>query len=322
MFDQETTAMLERAAQDGVPPRHSMSVSGARELLIDDNERAPPPVRAVRTLSMPGPGGDLSLRVYRPVGEHRPPVLVYFHGGGWVRGSLDSTDRFCRTLTDRAGCLVVSVGYRLAPEDPFPAAVEDAYTATAWVANHAEHLGGDPSYLGVGGHSAGGNLAAVVSILAVRRSTPRLSLQVLLNPVTDFVFDTNSYATYDLDFWTEHCPRGAAGVPLSLEDMEWYRDHYLRSALDRVHPCASPLRERSLAGVAPAVVVTSEFDPLRDEGDAYADRLCEAGVPVDHVTYSSSLHSFIVNPDDLDRADEELEALAATIEAGLMGTDR
>lgn len=313
MFDQETNALLERAGREGAPPRHSLSVTGARELVSTGPETEPVAVAHVYDLAIPGPNGDIAVRVYRPAAERPAPVLVYFHGGGWVRGSLESTDGFCRELTDRIGCLVVSVEYRRAPEDPFPAAVEDAYAATSWVARHAEYLGGDPTSIGVGGHSAGGNLSAVVSRLAVQRGSPALSIQLLLNPVTDLVFDTESSRTYDLEFWTEHCPPGAAGVPLSLEDMQWYRDHYLRSAIDRHHPYASPLQASTLTGVAPAVVVTSEFDPLRDEGDEYGRRLRDADVPVDHVTYPKALHSFIVKPTELDRADEELDELTATV---------
>lgn len=271
-------------------------------------------------LTIPGPDHDLDIRLYRPDVNHPVPVLVYFHGGGWVRGTLDSTDWICRRLTDKIGCLVASVDYRLAPEHPFPAAVEDAYAATAWLGRNANHLGGDPSRLGVVGHSAGGNLSAVVSLLAVQRDDPILSLQVLLNPVTDFSFDTESYRTFDLAFWSEHCPRGAAGYPLSKEDMEWYCDHYLRSPVDRVHPYAAPLRAPSLTGVPPAIVVTSEYDPLREDGNLYARRLRDADIPVDHVPQSESLHGYIVNQAEFPSAVEALDALAATVRDRLVGS--
>ncbi len=214
---------------------------------------------------MPGPAGALGLRIYTPVEAGGPgalPVLVFFHGGGWVVGNLDTHDGLCRRLANAAGCLVVSVDYRLAPEARFPAAVDDAYAATRWVAARASSFGGDGTRLAVGGDSAGGNLAAVVSLLAHERGAPPLRFQLLLYPVTDFAFDTPSYR------------ENGEGYLLTRANMEWYAGHYLRDGADRRHPHAAPLRAADVGGSPPTMVITAQYDPLRDEGEAYAVRDC------------------------------------------------
>ena len=292
-----------------LPPTHALSVEGAREalreVLVDDE--VPDDDLTVRDLSIPGPDGPetaLGVRSYAPPetarGDGDPPVLVYFHGGGWVRGDLDTHDGLCRLLAQTADCVVCSVDYRRAPEHPFPTPVHDAYAATAWVAEHAGVVGGDPSRIAVGGDSAGGNLAAAVTLLARERDGPDIDQQVLLYPVTDHAFDTDSY--------TEN----AEGYLLSRASMRWYWQRYLADEMDGANPYASPLRAPDLSGLPSATVITAGYDPLRDEGAAYADRLREAGVEVTHANYPGMVHVFASFP-DLDRARDARETIAADL---------
>jgi acetyl esterase len=207
-------------------------------------------------------------------------VLVYFHGGGWVIGDIDTHDNTCRELTNAAGCVVVSVDYRLAPEHKFPAPLEDCYAATAWVAEHAANLGADPARLAVGGDSAGGNLAAAVCLLARERGRRTIVHQLLIYPVTDHDYFTASYRD------------NAEGYLLTREAMEWFWNHYLRTPADGKDPLASPLRSNNLSGLPPATVITAEFDPLRDEGEAYGHRLRGAGVEATVTRYDGMIHGF------------------------------
>jgi len=228
--------------------------------------------------------GTVPIRVYRPAGvpdATRLPVLVFFHGGGWVIGDLDTHDTLCRQLTAGAGISVVAVDYRLAPEHKFPAAADDAWSATTWIVAHAGELGVDASKIAVGGDSAGGNLAAVVALQARDAGRPNIALQVLLYPVTDVGAETQSYQ--DL----------ADGYMLTREGMRWFIAHYLGKPQEAEDWRVSPIRARSFAGVAPALIVTAGYDPLRDEGDAYAQKLRAAGVTVDHVTFGGMIHGFV-----------------------------
>ncbi|WP_251330735.1 alpha/beta hydrolase [Haloplanus pelagicus] len=290
-----------------LPPTHALSVAGARDALRDllVSETPPDDDLTVRDLSIPGPGTDpetpLPIRTYSPPGEDHP-VLVYFHGGGWVRGDLDTHDGLCRLLAERVECTVVSVDYRRAPEHRFPAAVHDAYAATAWAAEHAGIVGGDPDRVAVGGDSAGGNLAAAVTLLARERGGPDVAHQVLLYPATDHAFDTDSYA------------ENAEGYLLSRASMRWYWNRYLGDALDGANPYASPLQAPELGGLPSATVITAGYDPLRDEGAAYADRLRAAGVPVTHKNYPEMVHVFASFP-DLDRAVDARSLIAADLGA-------
>jgi len=222
-----------------------------------------------------------------------------------VLGTLDSIDGVCRRLARRGECVVVSVDYRLAPEHPFPAAVDDADAALRWVADHAEAFGGDPDRLAVGGTSAGGNLAAVTALRARESGGPSLSRQFLLYPITDYAFDTDSYA------------ENGDGPLLTRADMRWFWDHYLRSEVDGANPYASPLCARNLSGLPPATVVTCGFDPLRDEGVAYAEALADAGVPVEHRDYPGMIHGFanMLGRFGVSRATEALEAVAGDLRA-------
>jgi acetyl esterase len=290
-----------------LPPTHALSVSGAREalrdLLVDDDP--PEDDLTVRDLSIPGPEGPsapLDVRAYTPPDSDDRPVLVYFHGGGWVRGDLDTHDGLCRLLAEAADCVVVSVDYRRAPEHPFPIPVHDAYAAAAWAAEHAGVVGGDPDRIAVGGDSAGGNLAAAVTLLARERGEPEIDHQVLLYPVTDYDLDTESYR------------ENAEGYLLSRASMRWYWERYLDDELDGANPYASPLRAPDCSGLPSATVVTAGYDPLRDEGAAYADRLREAGVEVTHADYPGMVHVFASFP-DLERARDARETIASDLAA-------
>jgi len=235
-------------------------------------------VSLVEDRSIPGPESQIPVRVYAPEGRGPLPILVYFHGGAFTTGSIGAEDAVCRRLANGAGCTVVSVEYRLAPEHKFPAGAEDCYAATKWVADHARDLGADPSRVAVGGSSAGGNLAAVVALMSRDRGGPPLVYQLLLYPVTDFAFDTGS------------CRECGKGYMLTTETLEWCRDLYLRNESDGSHPYASPLRADDLGRLPPALVITAEYDPLRDEGEAYALRMREAGVSVCFKRFDGILH--------------------------------
>ena len=247
-------------------------------------------VAHVEDRDIPGPGGTIPIRVYRPRDDTDLPVLVWFHGGGWTIGSLETHDMTCRSLANAIDCIVVSIDYRLAPEHKFPAAVDDCFAATGWVAANAAELGGDPDRIAVGGDSAGGNLAAVVSLLARDAGAPRLVFQLLVYPVTDHEFDRPSMH------------ENATGFFLERESMRWFYNQYLRTEHDGADWRFSPLRARDLSGVPPAFVLTAEFDPLRDQGEAYAAALEEAGVTVEARRYDGVFHGFFGMRDVLDPA--------------------
>lgn len=236
-------------------------------------------VGAVADRNIPGPAAEIPIRIYTPEGGGPFPILVNFHGGGWVIGDLDTADAVCRDFCRTAGVVVVSVDYRLAPEHRFPAAVEDCYAATLWVAEHMRELGGN-GRLAVGGESAGGNLAAVVAQLARDGGGPEIHFQLLAYPVTDADFSRASYAGE------------SDGFVLDRPIMEWFWDHYCPDPGQRSDPRAAPLRAAKLAGLPPALVVTAQFDVLRDEGRAYAEALRDAGVAAEHAHYDDLVHDF------------------------------
>ncbi|MEN8159131.1 MAG: alpha/beta hydrolase, partial [Myxococcota bacterium] len=208
------------------------------------------------------------------------PALVYFHGGGWVIGSIDTHDGSCRDLANRIGCVVVSVDYRLAPENPYPAAAEDCYAATKWVSENAAAVGVDPGRIAIGGDSAGGNLTAAVALMARDRGAPALRHQLLVYPVTDADFSRPSYR------------ENAEGYLLTTKAMEWFWGHYVPDPARRQDAYAAPLRAPDLSGLPPAFVLTAEYDPLRDEGEALAARLEQAGVPTRLTRYEGAIHGF------------------------------
>lgn len=261
--------VLEMMAELDLPPLESLSPDEARAFMDQTNAVRPPgpDVGEIVDGTLPGPAGELEYRLYRPVGDGPHPIVVYYHGGGWVLGSHDSDDPFCRDLCVRSDAVIVSVNYRHAPEARFPAAIDDGFAALQWVAEHAVELGGIPGRLAVAGWSAGANIAAVVSQLARDAGGPDIVGQLLLTPVTDCDLATGSYR------------ENADGYVLTKPLMEWFWDHYADPS-DRADPKASPLRAAELSDLPPAYIVTAEFDPLRDEGNAYAAALEKAGVPV------------------------------------------
>ena len=262
----------------------------------------PEPVDQVVPGVVPGPAGPIVVRIYTPnCGQAALPGLVYLHGGGWARGSLQTHDIVCRSLANGAGCVVVSVDYRMAPEHRFPAAFEDSLAATRWVAEHAAELGIDPRRLAVGGDSAGGNLAAAVALAARDAGGPSLLHQLLIYPVTDYNFDTRSYAD------------NAEGYMLTRAAMQHYWRLYLRDGSDGADFRASPLRARDFGNLPPALVITAEFDPLRDEGRAYADRLREAGTPVLYREYPGMVHGFVTSAGVLDAGKQAVREAAAAL---------
>lgn len=263
-----------------------------------------PEIAKVEDRLIPGPAGKIPVRIYTPDSPVSRPGLVYFHGGGWVFCSIETHDALCRSIANGAGCSVVSVDYRLAPEHPHPAAVEDAYAATRWVVENAAELGVDPARVGVGGDSAGGNLAAVVPMAARERGGPELRHQLLIYPITDCSFETSSYTD------------NAAGPLLTRDLMQAFWDHYIADPAARAVPTASPLRAQNLAGLPPALVITAEYDPLRDEGEAYAARLAAEGVAVVQTRYDGMIHGFLAL-DVLEEAKRGLEQVFRELRAHL-----
>lgn len=289
-LDSQAQFLLEQMDAAGAPPMSSLSPEEARST-TDFSALAgiPEEVGKVENRTIPGPGGEIPVRIYTPEGEGPFPSLVFYHGGGWVIGDLDTVDVPCRLLTNRANCVVVSVDYRLAPEHKFPAAADDAYAAAKWVVENGPSIQVDSSRVAVGGDSAGGNLAAVVSLLARDKNEIDLAYQLLIYPVTNYSYETVSYRD------------NADGYLLTKDSMVWFWDHYLRDAEDGKNPYASPLRTEDLSNLPPTLVITAEFDPLRDEGEDYAQRLKEAGVQVEETRYNGMIHGFFWMPGALEQ---------------------
>jgi acetyl esterase len=280
-LDPKARQFLDTMAAAGLPPLHTLPAPAAREQSKRGRVNIPPgpEVHRVEDRSIRGPDGEIPVRIYWPSADADLPLLVWYHGGGWVIGDLEGADPTCRRLATRAGCVVLSVDYRLAPEHPAPAAYEDSYAAAVWASEHARELGADPERIAVGGDSAGGNLAAAVSLMAKDRGGPALVHQLLVYPVTDCAMDTASYAEN-----SEYL--------LTPPMMAWFWDAYCPAGVERENPYVSPLRAQDLSGLPPAHVITAEHDPLCDEGEAYADRLREAGVPVRYECYAGQIHGF------------------------------
>lgn len=251
-------------------------------------------VAAVTDLAIPGPAGDIPLRVYRPYTAGRRPAIAFLHGGGWVLGSVEETDPACRALANASSCIVVAVGYRLAPEHPFPAGPSDAYAAADWCAAKGRDVGGDGGPIAVCGASAGGTIAATVTRWARDRGGPPVGFQGLICPVTDLARTLPSHQSYGL------------GFGLDSNDISWFIDHYVPVGLGLRDPDLSPLHAARLEGLPPTLVQTAEYDPLRDEGEAYAQRLRTAGVPVTCTRYAGQIHGFFSS---LDLYDASLEAI-------------
>jgi len=287
VLDPDAAAVFKAFQAAGRPPYETLTAPEAREFYLAArvvSNPEPPELELVKPLEIPAPHGSIPARVYSPRELRKvdglAPCLVFFHGGGWVIGDLDSHDVVCRKLADEGQLIVISVNYRLAPEHKFPAAVDDAIAATKWIAGNAKPLGIDASRLSVGGDSAGGNLAAVVAIAARDGNGPAISGQVLIYPAVDFAMTHPSHREPE------------TSILLTHSVIKWFCDHYLSGAADVHDWRASPARATTLVGLPPAYVLTAGADPLRDEGDEYADRLRQAGVPVTYRHFPGQFHGF------------------------------
>jgi acetyl esterase len=306
-LDPQLQAMRDQRERDHVPPLYEMSLAAARTADLASIRASggdPEPVHEVTDLTIAGPGGELPLRLYRPASARPLPVLLYFFGGGWVLGTIDTADGVSRSLANASGALVAVVGYRLAPEHPFPAAADDCYTALRWIAEHAAGIGADPARLAVGGDSAGGNLAAGVALRA-RAGGPALAGQLLVYPNTDQLADDESMRAADDPFL------------FNRHSVAWYRQHYLADPRDAANPLASPLRAESLAGLPPALVITAEYDPLRDQGEAYGRRLADEGVQAELSRYPGMTHGFFTMGGTVDASQAAVAQAASHVRAWL-----
>jgi acetyl esterase/lipase len=304
-LDPEMKSLLDAMAKAKLPAFHTLTPIAARKQMATQfGQGAAEPIVEVEDREIPGPGGPVPVRIYKPSSSARLGVLVYFHGGGWVLGNSAMTDQPCRMLANQAGCAVISVEYRLAPEHKFPAAPDDCFAVTKWTAEHGASLGLDPRRIAVGGTSAGGTLAAVVALMARDRGGPPLAFQLLIYPATTSELTSPSQREFADD-----------GYILSRADMEWFWGHYLNGDIDRTNPYACPDFADNLAGLPPALVITAEYDPLRDEGEAYAARLRAGGAPVVLTRYEGVTHGFFGMPSLLKKSRLAIADAAAALRA-------
>jgi acetyl esterase len=307
MLDPQARALLDLMIEKNVPPVHTLEPPEARRLYLERRfftQPDPPRLHEVRDLS----AGKVPVRVYKPravPAAQRQPVLVYFHGGGWVIGDRDTHDVLCRELALAAHCVVVSVDYRMGPEHRFPAAVDDCVAATRWVRSQAAELGIDPQRLAVGGDSAGGNLAAVVCLALREAKAPLPAFQLLIYPATDQRAQTPSHTT------------NAQGYLLTSDSIAWYRGQYIADAAQWSDWRASPLLADSHQGLPPALVLTAGFDPLRDEGRQYADKLSAAGVPCQYICFERQIHGFVPMGRVIDEARTAVDLCALALRRAL-----
>ena len=310
-LDPQAEEFLKKLASSHAPPMETLSVADARALAIPP--RVPrEPMGNIENRLLPGPAGGIPVRIYHPVGSSGAdetksplPVVVFFHGGGWVIGSIGSYDAMCRRLCNESGCIFISVEYRLAPEHRFPAAVDDCFNATLWAAEHSGELGGDQQRIGVAGDSAGGNLAAVVSMLARDRGGPPIAHQLLIYPITDYMPDLDSYS------------RLGTGHFLTRATIAWFWELYLNDVSEADCPEVSPLRADNHTDLPPATVFVAEYDPLIDEGLAYADKLESANVPVERIVCPGQIHGFLRRLDTFDQARSSCTGLGQSLRRAL-----
>jgi len=311
MLHPQVRAFLDFLASSGAPLLHQMSVREAREFARARrslSQPMPPAVASVEDLAAPGPLGPIPLRSYRPYGAAATavlPVLVFFHGGGWVIGDLDTHDTLCRQLANFSGCAVIAVDYRMGPENRFPAAVDDAIAATRWVSAQGAALRIDPTRLAVGGDSAGGNLAAVVSIDARDNAGPAIAFQLLVYPATDLTRSLPSHV------------ENGEGYFLTRATMDYFIGNYIADPKQYTDWRASPLLHQDLSRLPPALVITAGFDPLRDEGAAYAKRMTAAGNRAAYVCFTRQIHGFIGNGRIFDEANTAVALAAAELRRAL-----
>ena len=307
-LDQTTDALLQNIAAQGGPALHEMPVDTCRSVflqLVQSLQGEVIPIHDSSDRTIPGPDGDVPVRVYTPrdVGGEKLPILVVYHGGGWVIGDLETHDNQCRYLSNEADMIVVAVDYRLAPEHKFPAGVNDCINATEWVIANAETLGGDASKVAVTGDSAGGNMAAVVA----QQLKGKIRFQLLVYPATDF--SETVYPSRE-EF-------GGGEYFLSMEDMAWFGGLLVNEPSDLLGETASVMARKDLSGLAPALTITAGYDPLRDEGKAYADRLREAGVSSEYKCFDGTIHGFTLFPGALDAGKEGLSLMVRSLKAAV-----
>ena len=302
-LDPQIQAMRDRRVEAAAPQLYMLSLAEARAAdlaAIQAEAHDPEPVHQVADRVIAAAGRDIPVRVYRPSAEPVLPTLLYFYGGGWTLGGLDTCDGICRTLANLAGVQVVSVGYRLAPEHRFPAAVDDCHDALRHIAAHPDEFGTEAGSLAVGGDSAGGNLAAVVALLS-RDDNLNLAGQLLVYPNTDQLAVDGSMRE-NTDPWL-----------FNHRSVSWYRNHYLAHEADALNPLASPLLAPVLSGLPPALVITAEYDPLRDQGEAYARRLAASGVSVELTRYEGMVHGFFTMTGAVDAANHAVAQAAGAL---------
>ena len=317
MLHPQARALLDLIEANGLPPTHSLSVADARRVYRErrsSTQPAPPEVTSVNDLVAPGPHGTIPLRHYRPLvaGDVANgavigalPLLLFFHGGGWVIGDLDTHDTLCRQLANQSGCAVIAVDYRMGPEHRFPAAVDDCIAALKFVTEQAAMLNIDPQRVAVGGDSAGGNLAAVVALHARDNKGPAIAFQLLIYPVTDVTADTGSQIT------------NGSGYLLTRDTMRYFHDQYVNDPANDLDWRVSPLLADNFARLPAALVLTAGFDPLRDEGQAYADRLSAAKVPCTSICFERQIHGFILMGKVLEEANTAVMVCAAALKTAL-----
>lgn len=270
-------------------------VSDAGSLKITS---VPEPFSNIKNITIPGPVVKIPIRIYTPEQSRHSPIILFFHGGGWAAGSIDTVDSICRLIAKKGSAIVVSVEYRLAPENPFPAGLDDCYAALCWTYDNAQSISGDPSRIAVVGNSSGANLATAVALLARGNNASPITAQVLMYPVTNcWSTDTESYSKFGREFY------------LTKKQMESFIDGYVPHQEDRKNPLASPLLAENLKGLPRALVITAEFDPLRDEGEAYVKRMQEAGVSVVHTRYKRMIHGFVGMGRFLPQADQAIDEM-------------
>lgn len=300
-LDPQAKALLKSMEESGSPPLNTLPPAEARVAYDKGSELFrgnPPDPHSIETIKIPNRDGGITAWVYKPKESKNLPTLVFFHGGGFVIGSLKSHDTVCRSLCVQTQCLVISVDYRLAPEHKYPAALDDAWTATTWIAENIERLGGNSNNLAVGGDSAGGCLAASVSLLAKKTGAPSICKQLLIYPCTDMTARFDSHRTF------------GEGYRLTTELLEWFYNHYFDDEEDIAHWKASPLNAENFENLPPTFILSAGFDPLQDEAKAYADKLKNAGVRVKHSHYKGMMHGFITMPGVIDKAKEAITECA------------
>ena len=300
-LDPQAQQVLDQLAALGLPPNHMVSPQQARENMKNRPRIDGPEVAKVEDRTVSWRDAEVPVRIYTPAGTGPFPILIWCHGGGMVVGDLETADATARHLTVETGCVTISVDYRLAPETKFPGACDDCYAAAVWASDNAASIQGDASRMAVGGDSAGGNLAAVVAQMARDRAHPDLAFQLLVYPMTSLDFETPSYVD------------NADGYLLTRDGMKWYWDQYLGASDDPNHPYAVPSRAGSFKNLPPALVITAEFDPLRDEGEAYAKNLEAAGVPTACTRYDGMIHGFFGMSGAVDKAGQAVSEAAAAM---------